>query len=80
MKIRNINQLNAFIDAVNRSEGSVWLESPEGDNFNLKSQFSQYIALGALLSQNGDRLELFCSNKQDEANFFQFVLEHPEVE
>lgn len=79
MKIRNIDQLNDFISAVNRCEGSVWLESPEGDNFNLKSQFSQYIALGALLSAHGDRLELFCSHKDDEKNFFEFLVNHPEV-
>lgn len=79
MKIRNVEQLNDFVGAVNKCEGVVWLESPDGDKFNLKSQFSQYIALGKLLSENGEYLELFCSNRDDERFFFSFMREHPEV-
>lgn len=79
MKIRNITQLNDFIAAVNHCQGGVWLESAEGDKFNLKSQFSQYIALGALLTENGENLELFCSQPEDEKNFFDFLWNHPEV-
>lgn len=80
MKIRNIDQLNDFIAAVNQCQGGVWLESPEGDKYNLKSTFSQYIALGALLTERGENLELFCSHKEDETHFFQFLWEHPEVQ
>lgn len=80
MKIRNIHQLNDFLAAVNQCQGGVWLESPEGDKYNLKSQFSQYIALGALLTQHGANLELFCSHTQDEQLFFQFLAEHPDVQ
>lgn len=79
MKLRNISVLNAFIGAVNQSKGAVWLESPDGDKFNLKRQFSQYIALSALLSSHGDSLELFCSDPNDEALFFEFFSNNPEV-
>lgn len=79
MKIKNISQLNDFVAAVNKCTGAVWLESPEGDKFNLKSQFSQYVALGALLSENGGVLELFCSNPEDEANFYSFFEAHPDT-
>lgn len=79
MKIRNIRQLNDFIAAVEHCQGGVWLESPDGDKFNLKSRFSQYIALGTLLSENGDSLELFCTHPEDEALFFEFLWNNPEV-
>lgn len=79
IKICNISQLNDFVAAVNDCQGGVWLESPEGDRFNLKSTFSQYIAFGKLLSEQGDYLELFCSNTKDEQNFYQFFRNHPET-
>lgn len=79
MKIGNLKQLNEFIGAVNECKGQVWLDSPEGDRFNLKSQFSQYVAFSALLSERGDLLELFCSNKEDEQNFYKFLKDNPEV-
>lgn len=80
MKIRNISQLNDFVAAVNQCQGGVWLESNEGDKFNLKSQFSQYVALGALLSEHGDALELFCTHKDDEQLFYRYFDAHPEVQ
>ena len=53
MKIRNLKKLNDFIAVVNECKGTVWLESPNGDKFNLKSIFSQYLALGKLMEENG---------------------------
>lgn len=79
MKIGNLKQLNEFIGAVNECKGQVWLDSPEGDRFNLKSQFSQYVAFSALLSERGDLLELFCSEKEDEQLFYKFLSDNPEV-
>lgn len=79
MKIRNLSQLNDFVAVVNDCQGAVWLESSEGDRYNLKSTFSQYIALGKLLDERGDYLELFCSDKNDERLFFKFFHNHPEV-
>ena len=66
MKLTNIKQVEDFIAAVNRAHSNVWLVSPQGDRYNMKSALSQYIALGALLGQHGDELELFCDSKQDE--------------
>ena len=59
MKLTNIKQVEDFIAAVNRAHSNVWLVSPQGDRYNMKSALSQYIALGALLGQHGDELELF---------------------
>ena len=79
MRLCNLKVLNAFVAAVNDCKGAVWLESPEGDKFNLKSQFSQYIALSALLSENGGSLELICSDPTEEALFSDFLYKNPEV-
>lgn len=80
MKIKNITQLNDFIGALNECTGFVWLESPEGDKYCLNSEFSRYLALGALLAERGDYLELFCSKKEDERHFLKFFKDHPEVQ
>lgn len=79
MKIGKLKELNEFLDAVNKCKRDVWLESPEGDRFNLKSTFSQYIAMGTLLSERGDSLELFCASREDEEHFMKFFRENPEV-
>lgn len=79
MKLTNIKQVEDFIAAVNRAHSNVWLVSPQGDRYNMKSALSQYIALGALLGQHGDELELFCDSKQDEGLFIEFFVRHPEV-
>ena len=41
--------------------------------FNLKSAMSEYIALGRLLSEQGDSLELFASNREDEGLLLAFL-------
>lgn len=35
MKLKNETDVENFIKAVNECSGSVWLESPYGDRFNL---------------------------------------------
>ncbi len=41
--------------------------------FNLKSALSEYIALGQLLSEQGDNLELFADRREDEARLIEFL-------
>lgn len=73
MKLTNITQVKEFLKVADDCGGDVWLESPEGDKFNLKSKLSQYVAIGALLSNHGDMLELYCSTKEDEYKFIDFL-------
>lgn len=73
MKLKNKLEVNAFINAVNECEGNVFLRSLQGDVFNLKSSLSQYIAMGALLGEHGDELELFAEEKEDEYKLLDFV-------
>ena len=73
MKLKNIKEVEAFRNAVKACTGDVYLKSVDGDVFNLKSALSEYIALGRLLSEQGDSLELFASNREDEARLLRFV-------
>lgn len=79
MKISNVKQVDEFIDAVKNTRGSVWIESGQGDRLNLKSPLSMYVAIGKLVSEQGDKLELFCSLKEDEQAFFKFFDSNKEV-
>ena len=67
MKLSNITDVQKFTAAVNACQGDVYLKSVEGDVFNLKSSLSQYIAIGRLLEESGDSLELFAQSREDEA-------------
>ena len=72
-------QIDDFLKAVEQAKDNVYLRSVHGDCYNLKSVLSRYVALGALLGEHGDELELFCDSKSDEKYFFRFFKEHPEV-
>ena len=79
MKIKKIDQVNDFLSTVDSCTGGVWLTSQYGDRYNLKSKLTQYIAIAALLGAEGDTLELWCDNKEDEVKFFKFFDAHPEI-
>ena len=70
---------HTFLSIVDSCKGDVTLRSLDGDIFNLKSKLSQYIAIAALLGQHGDELELFCSDREDEGKFMQFLMENPSI-
>ena len=72
-------QIDDFLKAVEQAKNNVYLRSVHGDCYNLKSVLSRYVALGALLGEHGDELELFCDSISDEKYFFRFFKEHPEV-
>jgi len=72
-------QIDDFLKAVEQAKDNVYLRSVHGDCYNLKSVLSRYVAIGALLGEHGDELELFCDSKEDEKNFFRFFSQHPEV-
>ena len=75
MKLKHIKEVEAFRKVIHECEGNVYLKSPEGDVFNLKSAMSEYIALGQLLSEQGDNLELFADRREDEALLLNFIAE-----
>ncbi len=77
MRLRNSKEIMEFKFAISKCKGNVWLEDTDGNKFNLKSVISQYIALGELLQDKGDTLELFCSNREDEQHFMKFFNDNP---
>lgn len=79
MKLTKEIEIIDFLSAVKQAKGEVWLESQEGDRYNLKSTLSRYVAIGALLSDHSDELELYCENSSDEGYFYQFFDKHPNV-
>ena len=79
MIIRNVSALNDFVAVLDACESQVWLESPAGSRWNLKSLLSQYLALDILLSNQGCNLEITCCNPRDELNFNKYFQQHPEA-
>ena len=79
MNITNIEEVEGFLEAVRLCKGNVFLRSPSDDIFNLKSELSQFVAVGALLSTHGEELELFCEEKEDEQLFFKYFSDFPNV-
>ena len=79
MRFTRAIEINDFLRIVEECEGEVWLESPNGDKFVLKSVFSKYIAMSALLTEKGDELDLYCQLPEDRIKFYQYFKEHPGV-
>lgn len=79
MKIKKIEEVWAFLEAINKCKGKVELSSIDGDVFNLKSKLTQYVAIAALLNDESEKLELFCENKEDERILYKFFSENPEI-
>lgn len=76
MNFENITQINDFLAMVEQCEGAVYLKSNDGDVFNLKSRFSQYIAICELLGNNGSELKLVCDRQEDNDRVFEFFKNH----
>lgn len=79
MRLRSDVEVSAFERAVQKSHSTVWLIGSDGSRFNLKSFISRYVALALLIQNCNNDLELFCDNKSDEANFFEFFRDNPGV-
>lgn len=79
MRLTNSKEIADFKIVIAKCQGDVWLEDVEGNKFNLKSVISQYIALGELLQEKGDSLELFCARPEDELHFLKFFDDNPKV-
>ena len=73
MKLTNVKDVQKFIEVVNSCESDVYLKSVEGDVFNLKSSLSQYIAIGRLIEDVGENLELFAQTREDEAILLKMI-------
>ena len=79
MKLKNEIEITDFLSAVKAASGAVWLESSEGDRYNLKSTLSRYVAIAAMIENHGNELELYCSNAADEGLFYKFFAKYPDT-
>jgi hypothetical protein len=73
MKLKNINDVNAFTKVIDACTGDVWLESIYGDKYQLKSKLSQYVAIRALLKDEKESLELFAATQEDRMRLVAFI-------
>lgn len=73
MKIKSLQDVEAFKQAIDKCRGDVWLESVYGDKYNLKSALSQYIAMAELLRDKNGDLELFARLPEDQAILMEFL-------
>ena len=73
MKIRTIQDVNALKDAVDMCSRDVWLEDLSGRRYDLKNELEQYVAIGALLQDKDEQLELFASDRNDKMILVNFV-------
>ncbi len=79
MRLSSSLEVKAFEDTVKACTGDVWLVDPDRNEFNLKSRMSRYIAIAELIHNEGNRLELFCGNDQDEGRFYELFAHYPAV-
>ena len=72
MKLKNLKNIDAMFDTIEKCKGDVILRSCDGtEEYNLKSVISRYIAIGKLCDEHGDLYEIFCMDKSDEPLFFE---------
>lgn len=73
-EMHNID-VKAFMDALDRCEGNVFLVTEEGDRLNLKSKLSQLMGLMNLI-QGGHFLSahIECESPEDESRLFRMNL------
>ena len=77
MKLENVREVESFLKAVDECQGDVVIISSDPahrEEFNLKSLFSRYIAIGRLCEDHGD-FEVFCHRKEDESILFKYFHE-----
>ena len=76
MKLKNVTDIEDFWKTIDHCKGSVWLESANGDRFDLKSVFSRYLAIGKLIEDRNEDLELFASDHEDESMLKGYLKDH----
>ena len=76
MLLKNAKDVELLVSAVNKCNGKVVLRSMDGsEEFNLKSQLSQNIAIDRLCKEHGDEYEVFCLDRDDLEYMLQFFRE-----
>lgn len=78
MKIYHLENVDAFLEVLDKCKGTVELISKDGDRLNLKSKLSQYVGLSKLFKESKKldlELELIAHEPEDAARLFQFLMD-----
>ena len=76
MKVRNIQNIDAFFHVIDQCRGDVFLVTGEGDRLNLKSKLAQFVALTKMF--HSDRIESFSletTREDDSFRLMEFMFE-----
>ncbi len=71
MKIRNEEQLKTLYSAIGDCNHSVWLESVQGERYNMKDEQECREGLAILMSDAAEDYELFVNAREDTAILLQ---------
>ncbi len=75
MKLQNERQLHAMEKAIDKCNNKVWLESAQGEYYDLKDEMDRYKGLARLMSDDkDDDLGLYTSSREDMAVMLDFCL------
>ena len=75
MKVMNITNLEKFFGVIEQCEGKVELVTENGDKYNLKSKFSQYVSLAkGVFNGKISELELVTHNPVDANKLINYML------
>ena len=74
--LKNINDVKTFMAAVAQCKGDVYLvKDDQSEEFNLKSELSEFLGIARLAEERGDRYEIFCQLPQDESILIKYFYE-----
>ena len=74
MTIRNNEEKKMFENAIDRCRRTVWLITPEGEQFDLKTPTGRNQGIAKMLNAKGyEEPELFTSCFEDEMAIFEFL-------
>ena len=76
MKLYNQKNVEDFKRALSKCKGDVFLTTPDGSKYNMKSFMSCISGLARLTET--DTAELWCDNRSDEGYFMGFFNENPD--
>lgn len=76
MKIKNIADVNKFIETLNKCDGQIELVTSEGDRLNLKSKLCQRMMFTKVFLQTKiNKSEVIISNPEDREKLREYLVD-----
>ena len=71
--LKNARDIDHLLEALDECRGDVILRSTDGrEEYSLQNEFSRYIAIGELCTDEADNYEMFCLDHTDEGHMLRF--------